>query len=544
MKTTRWLIFILSLLLLLGSVSAAALDSNIPESASPSDTPDGNPTVPVDFVDLTENELVLKPKGTAALKWTLTPTNPTVKTVTFTSGNEAIATVDNRGKVTAVSVGTCTITVTSDSNPSATDICLVTVEPITLTRLTISSKKITMGLGAQQPLTISTAPAGASKESISYHSDNPMVCSVDSNGNLYAENPGESTITVTSGELSATCTVTVNPTPSFQLALGKTKVLKMTGVTKGVLWSSDNASVASVDGGRVTANSFGLASITAEDSATGKKQIWTVGVLNYVKQLTVPARALTLYCSPGFGTGQEYQVVPTVAPEDATDLGFSYKSSAPDIVSVSSNGLLTAHNPGRARITVMSYNGNRKVPINVTVYPAPDEFSLERHEASLSVGRRMTLKLDVSENSSKKGVVWTSSNPGIVTVNAKGVLTGQAAGTVIIRAEIPGLGLFDEAKVTVVVPIKTMTLSEQSVLLPVYASINLTVKITPEEASNVTIKWESSNENVATVDENGKVTARGSGSARISAVSESGRKVSCTVRVPRPNTEIRNIGRK
>jgi uncharacterized protein YjdB len=503
--------------------------------ATPSPEP-ADTAVVVEFVELNEHELILNPKDTFILKPTLTPKNADVKTVTYSSGNEEVATVDERGKVTAVGVGVGTITVTSDSNPGATDVCLITVEPVALTKLSLSPAKLSLGLNASQPLTLKTTPADADASEVDFESADPEIASVDADGVVYGESAGTTTITARSGGVSAVCAVTVSAKPSFQLALGRSKTLRMTGA-KNVVWRSDDIGVASVSGGKVTANGYGTAAVSAEDADTGKVQTWTVGVLNYVKKITVPSRNVTLYAAE-----QEYQILPSVTPSDATDLGYTYVSSNPDVASVSDTGLITAHAAGKARVTVTSLNGNRKAPISVTVSAEPRLFSMAREELTLNPGRKQTLKLNITAGVSKKGVVWTSSDPGVVSVSPGGRVVARAVGNAVISAEIPGLNnAYAETVVDVVVPVKQIRLSETALVMPVYSHNQLTALLGPEDATQTDVFWESSNPDVVSVDQDGNLTAKAPGSARITATAESGRRASCAVRVPRP--AVRRVDR-
>lgn len=85
-------------------------------------------TTNVESVTLDKTEGVLTVGNTVTVTATVTPDTATNASVTWTSSNKAIATVDSEGKITAVAPGTATITATSDSNPDASAAYAVTVQ--------------------------------------------------------------------------------------------------------------------------------------------------------------------------------------------------------------------------------------------------------------------------------------------------------------------------------------------------------------------------------------------------------------------------------
>ena len=82
-------------------------------------------------------------------------------------------------------------------------------------------------------------------------------------------------------------------------------------------------------------------------------------------------------------------------------------------------------------------------------------------------------------------------------------------------------GLSAETKVTVTTKVEQITLNKTEGVLTVGNSVTVTATVTPDNATNTTINWTSSDEKVATVDSNGKVTAVAAGNATITATSES-----------------------
>ncbi|MEG3068946.1 MAG: Ig-like domain-containing protein [Syntrophaceticus schinkii] len=242
--------------------------------------------VPVTGVSLDKTSLTLTTGKSGTLTATVAPANASNKAVTWASDNTSVATVDQNGKVTAVSAGTATITVTTvDGSKTAT--CTVTVEDeivtVPVTGVSLDKTSLTLTTGKSDTLTATVAPANASNKAVSWASSNTSVATVDQNGKVTAVSAGTATITVTTvdGSKTATCTVTVEDeivtVPVTGVSLDKTSLTLTTGKSdtltatvapanasnKAVSWASSNTSVATVDqNGKVTAVSAGTATIT------------------------------------------------------------------------------------------------------------------------------------------------------------------------------------------------------------------------------------------------------------------------------------------
>jgi len=159
----------------------------------------------------------------------------------------------------------------------------------------------------------------------------------------------------------------------------------------------------------------------------------------------------------------------------------------------------------------------------------------------LNRGTTQTLIATVSPpNATNPSFRWISTTPAVATVDANGVVTAIAQGTTVIRAQatdmagIPaGCVVSASCYVRVVVLITHITLSETALTLARGNTRTLTATISPDDATNKTLSWTSNNPAVATVNDNGLVTAMGPGVATISAETTDGSGVSayCTVTV-------------
>ena len=264
-------------------------------------------------VKLDKDSLTLDVGGSENLAATITPSNATNKNVTWSSDNQNVATVEN-GKVTAVGAGKATITVTTeDGNKTAT--CAVTVNPISVTGVTLDQSALPISVGGSAELKANVTPENATNKTVTWSSDNTAVATVDASGKVTAVAPGTATITVTTadGGKTANCTVTVTQ-PVNDVTLDKTtmdlfvgnggtltaKIQPDNASNKTVDWTTSNAGVATVDAnGKVTAVGAGKATITATAADGSEKKA--------VCEVTVTAKTYTLTADPaaiGFGSVQ------------------------------------------------------------------------------------------------------------------------------------------------------------------------------------------------------------------------------------------------
>ena len=242
------------------------------------------PQVTVTSISLSQTALTLIEGESSTLSATVIPSDATDKNVTWASSNAHVATVTS-GKVTALSAGTTTITA-SCSGKNAT--CVVTVEKkvIPVTSVALSKSSLSLVEGESSTLTATVSPSDATDQTVTWTSSNTAVAKVDG-GKVTAVKEGTATITASCGGKSATCTVTVKKKviPVSSVALNKSALFLLVGESstltaevhpanatdKTVTWSSSNPSVATVNGGKVTAVKAGTATITAksgEKSAT------------------------------------------------------------------------------------------------------------------------------------------------------------------------------------------------------------------------------------------------------------------------------------
>lgn len=219
--------------------------------------------------------------------------------------------------------------------------------------------------------------------------------------------------------------------------------------------------------------------------------------------------------------GEEQLLTATVHPETPEQAAFDWSSSDPEVASVNAEGLVTALSTGEALITV-KFQG-RSDACRVTVTEKVDAVKVTPETAEVLIGETIHLTATVTPESIQLPVTWTSTNTDIATVDEQGVVTGIAAGNVIIMAQAGGMT--DDCIVSVVgKPVESVLLSQDRIEINEGETRTITATVLPENADNKIVYWSSSDERIASVSGAGAITGKRPGEAVITA-----RAGNCTV---------------
>ncbi len=483
--------------------------------------------IPVESVSISGNgvsngrlSMDLNSTTSVQLNATVTPADATVRAISWKSSDPAVATVSSDGLVRGKKAGMTTITATA-AGVSASITVTVTGELVTPQGTTVyypadkfgaNSTYIHYRVGTG---TWTTAPGVKMEEAcdgyLSFTIENPDQQQVevtfnngsgswDSNGGQNYKANGDS-ILVENGKIAegaSPCTAIIPVTSvsisggNITLKEGASKQLSATvapanATDRAVSWKSSNTAVATVDAsGNVKAVKAGTATITA--TAGGKSASVT----------------------------------------NATDRAVSWKSSNTAVATVDASGNVKAVKAGTATITATAGGKSASVKVTVTKDDTPVVVPVQSvsisgtgvsgGKATINVGAGLNLNATISpSNATDQNIEWSTSNAAIATV-ANGRVRGVAAGTATIKAVAGG----KEATVIVTVvggttqPLQSIAIAGTGVngselALKTGAAVQLSVRATPANASLGVVYWSSSDSSVATVDGNGKVTAKGEG---------------------------------
>lgn len=156
---------------------------------------------------------------------------------------------------------------------------------------------------------------------------------------------------------------------------------------------------------------------------------------------------------------------------------------------------------------------------------------------SMFVGDEQQITPTIVQVGATTTLTWQSSTPSVATVSENGTITAISQGTTTITCTAHN-GVFAQCEITVSpVLVSGVNLNETEAELTVGENLQLFATITPDNATDKTVTWSSTNEAVAVVNESGQVTAVGSGTCQIKATANdgSGKTASCLVTVEKNN---------
>lgn len=387
----------------------------------------------------------------------------------------------------------------------------------------------TINLGATETLTVVYNPEDTTDDkTVTWNSTNTNAVTVD-NGVVTAVGEGSSTVTATVGEKVATINYTVRiPLQSITingdetLSKNEEKTLTVTynptntTDNKTVDWESSNPEIVSIDStGQIRGIKEGTANVKAV--VAGKET---------TKQITVNEIHINSIAIDG---DQEFEMIKnqtknlsvTINPENTTDdKGVVWKTNNEEVARVDNDGKVTALKEGEATITATVGTNETSVKINVkeihinsvVINELDDEFT---RGDEFKFSATYTPENTTDEN---KTVEWSSSNTDVGTIDQEGNFVALKEGTTKITAKIGNIKA--EREVTVIENHvgDFKLLQEEGEVLNIGNTQKLVTVVNPENCTDAyTIKYSSSDEAIATVDENGNVTALKDGKVVITA---------------------------
>lgn len=322
-----------------------------------------------------------------------------------------------------------------------------TKTPVKVQSVSISKTALSLVEGESERLSATVSPDNASDYIIAWSSSNSAVASVQ-DGLVMAEKEGSASITVSAGGKSASCSVTVSAKeiPVTSVSLSQTSVEMIVGeemtltatvepdnaTHKQLTWSSSDESVATVKEGLVSAVNAGTATISA--SAGGKTTSCTI------KVISIPVTSVTLNeSSLEMIEGDEFTLMATVKPDNATNVKLSWSSSDESVVLVD-EGKLTAKGIGHAQVTVKA--GDKSAACDVTVSKKiihVESIKIDVTQKRLKVGETFAINTTVfPKEANDYEIVYSSSNSKVASVTPDGIIEGISIGKTTIHIEADG----------------------------------------------------------------------------------------------------------
>ncbi len=483
----------------------------------------------------------------------------------WSSEDTSIATVSGSGVVTGIAVGTAHIAASSGGKSGVATIVVI---PPGVASVRVSPTSAAIKVGETVHLIAQPLDANGNDldgRTITWSSDNEAVATVDNNtGVVTGVSSGAATITATSEGATGTAGIAVGAAVAASIAVAPTSVTVTAGQTSQltatvkdangsviagapVTWTVDKPAVAIVGStGLVAGQAAGTATVTA-----------TSGSAHVDVPVTVtlpPANAVVV--SPGtvaLLVTQRQQLTGTVTDASGNTIPgqtITWESSNSAVAAVGTTGLVIGVAPGTATITATSGSVHGTAGVTVSLVPArrvtltPDALSFTQGDDGTQLAVALLDSAGGTLSQTGRPISWSSNNGGVASVNGSGFVTPGNPGQAVITATLTGTGLFATATVTVTpVPVASVSVTPSPDTLVVLQQLQLTA--TPQDASGSpltgrAITWDGSDDNIATVSSNGRVTARSPGTMTVSATSggKTGTATIVVVDVPVASVEL------
>ena len=462
-------------------------------------------------------------------KAAVNPSNAS-QAVTWRVGNENIATVDKYGNVKAVGVGSTYLYAKTWNNKEAK--CLIKVTN-PATSITLNAKQIPVSVGSWYQFKATTNPTEAG-DTLTWRIGTSSIATVDQNGKVSAKAEGSTYVYAkTSNGLEAKALVKVLPAATKvtlnysdkSLTLHDKYQLKATvnpsGASQSVTWRTGNSKVATVDkNGNVTAVGTGSTYVYAKT--------WNNKEAKCLIKVSVPATSITLNAKQiPVSVGSWYQFKATTNPTEAGDT-LTWRIGTSSIATVDQNGKVSAKAEGSTYVYAKTSNGLEAKAL-VKVLPAATKVTLNYSDKSLTLHDKYQLKATVNPSGASQSVTWRTGNSKVATVDKNGNVTAVGTGSTYVYAKTWNN---KEAKclIKVSVPATSITLNAKQIPVSVGSWYQFKAITNPTEAGN-TLTWRVDNSSIATVDQNGKVSAKAEGSTYVYAKTSNGLEAKALVKV-------------
>ncbi|HCT29184.1 MAG TPA: hypothetical protein DIW31_00255, partial [Bacteroidales bacterium] len=524
-------------------------------------------------ISVSPTSYTLKVTQKTTLVATIAPATAGNKNVVWSSADDAIATVDQTGVVTAITVGTVKIKATAVDNSAGTfdAECDITVDAyIPVTSVVLDKETTSITIGSNETLSYTVNPVDAVNQSVIWSSSNESVATVDATGKVTAITAGTADIKIETveGNFEDICTVTVpdllvatiTVTPATlnlyttQTSTLTATVLPANATNKAYDWSSSNDLVATVDAtGKVTAITAG----TAEIRATAKDGSTVYGACDVTVIAKVDITGLTLN---EITYDLNYDAVPpttfiqltaTPIPADASNPAVTWSTSFPTIATVDATGKVTAVSIGTTVITATSVeNGTISSTCTINVVPiAVTGITLSNATLNMNIGetRSITVSAIAPANATNKMVSWSSSDPTKAKVNALGKITAIGSGTVdIIATSVSDPSVTQTCAVTVAnAAVGSVSLNKAYKELAETETYQLVATVFAETVPQVVdqaVTWTSSDDTKVSVDPTGLVAGiiKDGSTVTITAtsVADNTKTATCQIKVVQPVSSV------
>ena len=469
----------------------------------------------------------------------------------YESSNEEVVIVTEDGILVPKDTGSSTITI-KDSKTKKTKKIKVNIVDTPLDSIVLKKEVLDIKVNDTYDLK-NVLPDSDIYYSYNYSVTNPKIAEIDNNGLIKALHQGETDIIISSGNLKTTlklivlnneieATSIVLSNKSFTIKEGSSTkisayVYPENAKNKNVYWKSNNDNIATVDNnGNIKAIKVGTTTIVVTTD-NGLRTNSIVKVVenkdSYNKEILVSSISVE-QSNIVISENVQVKVNYTILPETATNKQVEWLVEDDSILEIDNDGTVTGKKEGTTNVVVKASN-NKSTSFIVTVKKEKinvESIKLNINNKTVYIGDIFSLTETITpSNATNKNVVWKSSDEDVICVNNGRVYAvGVGTANIIVTSNN---GLTDSCTIVVnkkIIDAKSVSLNTNNIKLEVGGSTVLSAIIAPDDTSNKTLSWTSSDTNVATV-KNGKVTAIGEGTAIITVKTINNKTATCNVTV-------------
>lgn len=413
-------------------------------------------------------------------------------TLEFTSGREAVATVDENGVVTGQQKGQTTITATLTTEKRSWKASVTVTVARAVTDITVNETGLTI-----------------------YDAADPFISHLTGGA-------GDRVLLMRKGK-QVTLRATLEPSDANN---------------RRYTVASSDSDVVRVNDSTLTARGVGECIVTVASQSNPEVSVdYRVIVITPVTGVSVTADAKTLFI------GTTAQATATLKPADASITGVQWESTNEQVAIVDEYGVVTGVGRGQATIRATAADGSgQRASVTVTVKQQPERIDLSGLNGNIRVGGGVTLKATVLPNTtSDKAVTWSTSDASVATVSANGYVKGVGAGSCTITCQSKTFPeVFAQLDVTVYAPITSIAFNEKNPSVSVGRSIALSWTVKPQNATDPSVSFSTNKPDVVSVTDDGIVTGLKRGECYVYATANdgSGKKATIRVTVTQPVTGV------
>ena len=488
----------------------------------------------------------LKKGDSTQLAANISPADATDQSIIWTSSDSTVFKVSD-GLVTAVGAGKATLTAYTADGGKMQSVVISICNPaatISLDQTDITLYEYKMAL-----LKATVEPADNDSKLV-WTSSNEQLVTVNQLGEITARQVGgkENTaiIKVSSADdpsvyaecmVTVSCKVTGVAFESKDLYVKEGCSVQANAIVypsradiKDIEWTAGDTGIATVDAnGLVTGMKAGKTTIAVKTKDGSKEASCTVYVISRVASISITASSEEIPC------GSSASFTATITPGNATFPGVKWTSSNENVASVDSTGKVEALAVGHATIIASSCDGGFTASCEIRVTSALTSISLQSKEIDIYQGASAAIGISYTPaDATDANIKWTSSDTTVIQViNGTAVAMKPGKATVTASCGI----IKDNCLVNVYAHLTGIELDKQSLSLIKGNSGTLKATLSPKGISeeDSVIEWVSSDESVASVTQDGLVSALKSGTCTVTVYSKD-RKFSskCNVSVTNP----------